>query len=420
MASAYKSVRRLEVRARPVREAEERRAAPRPSGRPRRRGRAPVGRGRWCRRHRRGAGPVRHGGWRSLAGRSRNASSSTTTIAGRGMPARDAASAVDVQPALGVLQAGFDALGLAPHQDGPGIRVAQHGPHPDQLVGQRLQPSTERRLLPVPASSPGSRARPGPRLARSPCPPSRGGSPRRVRRPARTTRSRADGAPRRARAARRAGAPGARRRTGGGSDTSRRRSSSGTRNRFRRSSASSIALPPLLAGDGIAQRPVQRAEDRGLRAGSSGPARAGAAGPLRRGSRRCSGRRPAKPAMKPATSSRPCIESPASWSAAIQPSVRPSSAATSCAVSPRPITSLRYAAASSGVKRRSPARISTSSPRARRRAKRQRRVGARGDHQVHAAAGRCSSRNAMPTWISWRVDQRGSRRAPARCRRAAR
>ena len=38
---------------------------------------------------------------------------------------------------------------------------------------------------------------------------------------------------------------------------------------------------------------------------------------------------PAKPAMKPAASSRPCIESAASWSAAIQPSVRPSSAATS-------------------------------------------------------------------------------------------
>ena len=36
--------------------------------------------------------------------------------------------------------------------------------------------------------------------------------------------------------------------------------------------------------------------------------------------------------MKPATSSRPCIESAASWSAAIHPSVRPSSAATSRAV----------------------------------------------------------------------------------------
>ena len=34
--------------------------------------------------------------------------------------------------------------------------------------------------------------------------------------------------------------------------------------------------------------------------------------------------------MNPATSSRPCIESAASCSAAIQPSVRPSSAATSC------------------------------------------------------------------------------------------
>ena len=91
---------------------------------------------------------------------------------------------------------------------------------------------------------------------------------------------------------------------------------------------------------------------------------------------------PAKPAMKPATSSRPCIESAASWSAAIHPSVRPSSAATSCAVSASPITSLRYAAASSGVKRRSAARISTSSPRAAQPGQRQRRVGAAGDHQV--------------------------------------
>lgn len=72
--------------------------------------------------------------------------------------------------------------------------------------------------------------------------------------------------------------------------------------------------------------------------------------------------------MKLATSSRPCIESAASWSAAIQPSVRLSNAATSPAVSWRPIISLRYAAASSGVKRSSAARISTSSPRARNRA----------------------------------------------------
>ena len=86
--------------------------------------------------------------------------------------------------------------------------------------------------------------------------------------------------------------------------------------------------------------------------------------------------------MKPATSSRPCIESAASWSAAIHPSVRSSSAATSARRQIRPITSLRYAAASSGVNRRSAARISTSSPRARRRASGKRRIGAAGDHQV--------------------------------------
>ena len=48
---------------------------------------------------------------------------------------------------------------------------------------------------------------------------------------------------------------------------------------------------------------------------------------------------PAKPAMKPATSARPCIDSAASWSVAIHPSVRPSRAATSAVVSSSPITS---------------------------------------------------------------------------------
>jgi hypothetical protein len=50
------------------------------------------------------------------------------------------------------------------------------------------------------------------------------------------------------------------------------------------------------------------------------------------------------------------------------PSVRPSSAATSPAVSARPIAPVRYAAAISAVKRRSAARSSTSSPRPRNRA----------------------------------------------------
>ena len=99
---------------------------------------------------------------------------------------------------------------------------------------------------------------------------------------------------------------------------------------------------------------------------------------------------PAKSAMKPATSSRPCIESPASWRAAIHPSVRPSSVATSRSVSPRVMTPLKYASASSWVKRRSAARISTSSPRARSLAS-----GSAGSARVASTrctwAGRCSS-----------------------------
>ena len=83
-----------------------------------------------------------------LAGSVRNASSSTTTIEAR-VASPLAAAWRAVQPALGVPQAGLDALGLASHEDGPGVAVAQHGPCPDQLVGERLQPPTEGRLLPV-------------------------------------------------------------------------------------------------------------------------------------------------------------------------------------------------------------------------------------------------------------------------------
>jgi hypothetical protein len=86
--------------------------------------------------------------------------------------------------------------------------------------------------------------------------------------------------------------------------------------------------------------------------------------------------------MKPVTSSRPCIDSAASCSAAIHPSVRLSSAATSSAVSASPMATSRYAAASSAVKRRSAARTSTRSPARPPPRQRQRRVGAAGDHQV--------------------------------------
>ena len=81
----------------------------------------------------------------------------------------------------------------------------------------------------------------------------------------------------------------------------------------------------------------------------------------------------------------------------------PPSAATSCAVRPSPITPFRYAAASSGVKRRSAARISTSSPRARNRAS-----GNAGSARLAITrwicGGRCSSRNAMPVQHVARVD----------------
>src|SRR5712692_4709857 len=56
--------------------------------------------------------------------------------------------------------------------------------------------------------------------------------------------------------------------------------------------------------------------------------------------------------MKPATSSRPCRESAASCSPAIQPSVRACKAATCSAESESPITSRRKAVVSSKVKRK--------------------------------------------------------------------
>ena len=81
------------------------------------------------------------------------------------------------------------------------------------------------------------------------------------------------------------------------------------------------------------------------------------------------------------------------------------------------ITSLRYAAASSGVKRRSAARISTSSPRPRSEPS-----GNAGSARVVitrcSCGGRCSRGTpSRPGCRSRR--RRGSRRAPARCRAAA-
>jgi hypothetical protein len=52
-----------------------------------------------------------------------------------------------VEPPLGVPQPRLDALQLAADQECPGIPNAQHGPDPDQLIGERLEPATRRGLL---------------------------------------------------------------------------------------------------------------------------------------------------------------------------------------------------------------------------------------------------------------------------------
>ena len=86
--------------------------------------------------------------------------------------------------------------------------------------------------------------------------------------------------------------------------------------------------------------------------------------------------------MKPATSSRPCIESAASWSAAIQPSVRASSAATSRS---RQIQPHHLVEVGGGLVGREAqvggADLDELAPRPQ-AGQRQRRIGAGGDHQV--------------------------------------
>ena len=51
------------------------------------------------------------------------------------------------EPPLGVPQPLLDSLDLAPDEERPGVRVAQHGPDPQQLVGERLEPLAQRGLL---------------------------------------------------------------------------------------------------------------------------------------------------------------------------------------------------------------------------------------------------------------------------------
>ncbi len=101
-----------------------------------------------------------------------------------------------VEPPFGVPQSGLDvALDPASIEERRGIRDAQHGPGPDQLVGKRLQPPAQRGPLVVPECRREEPAPPGPPPARRPRPLSRGGSPRSDRRAPRTTRMPAGAAP---------------------------------------------------------------------------------------------------------------------------------------------------------------------------------------------------------------------------------
>ena len=88
--------------------------------------------------------------------------------------------------------------------------------------------------------------------------------------------------------------------------------------------------------------------------------------------------------MKPATSSRPCIDSAASWSAAIQPSVRSSRATTSAGgelQAHRPVEVRRHLLGREPQLRRTDLdQLATGSQ----PGQRHRRVGPAGDHQVEA------------------------------------
>ncbi len=200
-------------------------------------------------------------------------------------------------------------------------------------------------------------------------PPAHGGWPRAGRRPARASRSLVDGGRPRARGPRRGGAPGGHRRTGGGSDTTAGGRRAGTRNRLSRSSASRVAPPPLRPVSASQSGPVKRARTdvSSRKARTSGGL---AVQDLFREVVDDVAVIAGEPRDEPPTSSRPCIDSAANCRAAIQPSVRASSAATSAADRSRPIDLVQVGGCLVGVKRRSAARTSTSSPRARRRLRR--------------------------------------------------
>ncbi len=109
--------------------------------------------------------------------------------------------------------------------------------------------------------------------------------------------------------------------------------------------------------------------------------------------------------MKPATSSRPCIESAASWRAAIQPSVRPSSAATSRAARSRPITLVEVRGGLVGREAQvGGADLDEFAARSQ-AGQRQRRIGARGDDEVHVWQAGAPAGTPCPTWIIGRVDR---------------
>ena len=119
--------------------------------------------------------------------------------------------------------------------------------------------------------------------------------------------------------------------------------------------------------------------------------------------------------MKPATSSRPCIESAASWSAAIQPSVRSSSAATSRR---REMQAHHLVEVRRRLVGREPqiggADLDELAAGAQ-ASQRQRRVGAAGDHQVQLRREMVEQEGHAVVDLA-SVDRRGSRRAPARRR----
>ena len=86
--------------------------------------------------------------------------------------------------------------------------------------------------------------------------------------------------------------------------------------------------------------------------------------------------------MKPATSSRPCIESAASWSAAIHPSVRPSRAATSLRRQRQPHHLVEVRRGLVGREAQVGGADLDELAARPQPGQRQRRVGAAGDHQV--------------------------------------